>query len=95
MTGTLIGGNEGVYHPALFNDRLLLGLKGNMSEAELYIIRARLDGGIRHKAARRTAPRVDAHMAAFEACSSFTRALRPARCPPMVDFFTRFRLALG
>ena len=43
---------DGVYHPALFNDRLLLGLKGTMSEAELHIIRARLDGGIRNKAAR-------------------------------------------
>jgi DNA invertase Pin-like site-specific DNA recombinase len=36
----------------LFNDRLLLGLKGTMSEAELHIIRERLDGGIRNKAAR-------------------------------------------
>jgi len=52
VTDTLIGDNDGVYHPALFNDRLLLGLKGNMSEAELHIIRARLDGGIRNKAAR-------------------------------------------
>ena len=52
ITDTLIGENDGVYHPALFNDRLLLGLKGTMSEAELHIIRARLDGGIRNKAAR-------------------------------------------
>lgn len=52
LTDTLIGDNDGIYHPALFNDRLLLGLKGTMSEAELHIIRARLDGGIRHKAAR-------------------------------------------
>jgi DNA invertase Pin-like site-specific DNA recombinase/uncharacterized protein YndB with AHSA1/START domain len=52
VTDTLIGDNDGVYHPALFNDRLLLGLKGTMSEAELHIIRARLDGGIRNKAAR-------------------------------------------
>jgi len=52
MTDTLIGDSDGIYHPALFNDRLLLGLKGTMSEAELYIIRARLDGGIRNKAAR-------------------------------------------
>ncbi len=35
-----------------FNDRLLLGLKGTMSEAELHLIRARLDGGLRNKAAR-------------------------------------------
>ena len=52
MTDTLIGDADGLYHPALFNDRLLLGLKGTMSEAELHIIRARLDGGIRNKAAR-------------------------------------------
>jgi DNA invertase Pin-like site-specific DNA recombinase len=52
LTDTLIGDNDGVYHPALFNDRLLLGLKDTMSEAELHIIRARLDGGIRNKAAR-------------------------------------------
>jgi DNA invertase Pin-like site-specific DNA recombinase len=51
VTDTLIGDNDGVCHPALFNDRLLLGLKGTMSEAELHIIRARLDGGIRNKAA--------------------------------------------
>src|SRR5438105_6192579 len=52
LTDTLIGDNDGIYHPALFNDRLLLGLKGTMREAELHIIRARLDGGIRNKAAR-------------------------------------------
>jgi hypothetical protein len=47
MTDTLIGDSDGLYHPALFNDRLVLGLKGTMSEAELHILRARLDGGIR------------------------------------------------
>src|SRR5512134_467043 len=52
MTDTLIGDADGVYHPALFNDRLVLGLKGTMSEAELHILRARLEGGIRNKAAR-------------------------------------------
>src|SRR5512132_3127807 len=51
-TDTLIADADGIYHPALFNDRLLLGMKGTMSEAELHILRARLDGGIRHKAAR-------------------------------------------
>jgi DNA invertase Pin-like site-specific DNA recombinase len=49
---TLIGDTDGIYHPALFNDRLVLGMKGTMSEAELHILRARLDGGIRNKAAR-------------------------------------------
>src|SRR3974377_2251837 len=43
LTDTLIGDADGVYHPALFNDRLLLGLKGTMSEAELHILRARLN----------------------------------------------------
>jgi len=52
LTDTLIADADGVYHPALFNDRLLLGMKGTMSEAELHILRARLDGGIRNKAAR-------------------------------------------
>jgi DNA invertase Pin-like site-specific DNA recombinase/transposase-like protein len=52
LTDTLIGDNDGLYHPALFNDRLVLGLKGTMSEAELHTLRARLDGGIRNKAAR-------------------------------------------
>ena len=52
LTNTLIGDADGIYHPALFNDRLLLGLKGAMSEAELHVLRARLDGGIRNKAAR-------------------------------------------
>jgi DNA invertase Pin-like site-specific DNA recombinase len=52
LTDTLIGDSDGVYHPARFNDRLVLGLKGTMSEAELHILRARLEGGIRNKAAR-------------------------------------------
>ncbi|MFE5587493.1 recombinase family protein [Kitasatospora sp. NPDC056531] len=52
MTNTLIGDADGLYHPGLFNDRMLLGLKGTMSEAELHVLRARLDGGIRNKAAR-------------------------------------------
>ena len=52
MTDTLIADADGLYHPAMFNDRLLLGMKGTMSEAELHILRARLDGGIRNKAAR-------------------------------------------
>lgn len=52
MTDTVIADADGLYHPGLFNDRLVLGLKGTMSEAELHVIRARLDGGIRNKAAR-------------------------------------------
>jgi DNA invertase Pin-like site-specific DNA recombinase/translation initiation factor 2 beta subunit (eIF-2beta)/eIF-5/transposase len=52
VTDTLIGDEDGLYPPGLFNDRLLLGLKGTMAEAELHVIRARLEGGIRNKAAR-------------------------------------------
>ncbi|MFN2503808.1 MAG: recombinase family protein, partial [Acidimicrobiales bacterium] len=49
---TLVADGDGVYHPGLFNDRMLLGMKGLMSEAELHVLRARLNGGIRAKAAR-------------------------------------------
>jgi excisionase family DNA binding protein len=52
LTGTLIADQDGIYSPQDFNDRLLLGLKGTMSEAELHLIRARLDGGLRNKAER-------------------------------------------
>ena len=52
LTDTLILDEDGIYDPAHFNDRLLLGLKGTMSEAELHVLRARLDGGILNKAKR-------------------------------------------
>lgn len=52
LTRTLILDEDGVYDPAYFNDRLLLGLKGTMSEAELHVLKARLQGGIRNKARR-------------------------------------------
>ena len=52
LTQTLILDEEGIYDPAHFNDRLLLGLKGTMSEAELHVIKARLLGGVRAKASR-------------------------------------------
>lgn len=52
LTDTLILDEEGVYDPSHFNDRLLLGLKGTMSEAELHVIRARLTGGMLNKARR-------------------------------------------
>jgi excisionase family DNA binding protein len=52
LTDTLIADTDGVYHPADFNDRLVLGLKGTMSEAELHLIRSRLTAGLRHKAER-------------------------------------------
>ena len=52
LTGTLIIDADGCYDPADFNDQLLLGLKGTMSQAELHFIRARLQGGKRNKAQR-------------------------------------------
>jgi len=52
LTQTLILDEDGVYDPSHFNDRLLLGLKGTMSEAELHVLKARLQGGIRNKARR-------------------------------------------
>ncbi len=52
LADTLILDEDGIYDPASFNDRLLLGLKGTMSEAELHVIKARLRGGILNKARR-------------------------------------------
>src|SRR6266852_3181803 len=52
LPDTLILDEDGVYDPSHFNDRLLLGLKGTMSEAELHVLRARLQGGILNKAKR-------------------------------------------
>jgi DNA invertase Pin-like site-specific DNA recombinase/UPF0716 family protein affecting phage T7 exclusion len=52
LSGTLICDEDGLYDPGEFNDRLLLGLKGTMSEAELHFIRARLRGGQLSKARR-------------------------------------------
>src|SRR5215210_6701181 len=49
---TLIGDADGIYDPSTYNDRLLLGLKGTMSEAELHILKARMHEGRRAKAAR-------------------------------------------
>jgi DNA invertase Pin-like site-specific DNA recombinase len=52
MAGTLILDQDGTYDPTCFNDRLVLGLKGTMSEAELHILKARMRGGVLNKARR-------------------------------------------
>src|SRR4051812_11167570 len=52
LFGTLLADADGVYDPAGFNDRLLLGLKGTISEAELHVLKARMLEGRRAKAAR-------------------------------------------
>jgi DNA invertase Pin-like site-specific DNA recombinase len=52
LTETLILDEDGLYDPRHFNDRLLLGMKGTLSETELHVLRARLQGGILNKARR-------------------------------------------
>jgi DNA invertase Pin-like site-specific DNA recombinase len=52
LRNTLILDEDGLYDPSHFNDRLLLGMKGTFSEAELHVLRARLRGGILNKASR-------------------------------------------
>ena len=52
LTGALVSDSDGIYCPGNVNDRMLLGLKGTLAEAELHLIRTRLLGGLRNKAAR-------------------------------------------
>ena len=52
FSNTLILDQDGIYDPSQFNDRLILGMKGTMSEAELHILRSRMRGGILNKARR-------------------------------------------
>ena len=52
LTRTLILDEDGIYNPDDFNDRMLLGLKGTMSEAELHYLHARMKGGLDNKARR-------------------------------------------
>src|SRR5579863_6449286 len=52
LADTLILDEDGLYDPRHFNDRLLLGMKGALSEAELHVLHARLQGGLLNKARR-------------------------------------------
>ena len=52
MTDTLIADGDGIYDPGVYSDRLVLGLKGTISEAELHLLKGRLIAGMRHKAAK-------------------------------------------
>src|SRR5216683_7389755 len=52
LSNTLILDEDGLYDPSQFNDRLLLGLKGTMSEAELHVMQARMRGGLVNKVRR-------------------------------------------
>jgi len=52
IAGSLILDDDGLYDPAVFNDRLVLGLKGELSQAELHFLKARMRGGVLNKARR-------------------------------------------
>jgi DNA invertase Pin-like site-specific DNA recombinase len=52
IAGSLILDQDGLYDPASFNDRLVLGLKGEFSQAELHFLKARMRGGVLNKARR-------------------------------------------
>ena len=52
IAGTLILDEDGLYDPARFNDKLLLGLKGELSQAELHVLETRMRGGLLNKAQR-------------------------------------------
>ena len=58
---TLLADTDGLYDPSQYNDRLLLGLKGTMSEAELHILKSRLQQGMWNKAERGEVLRASAH----------------------------------
>jgi excisionase family DNA binding protein len=91
---TLIADVDGVYDPAHFNDRLLLGLKGTMSEAELHILKARMLEGRRAKARRGELGK--AVPMGYLCCSSGEIVLDPdeqaqATIRLVFDLFQRFR----
>lgn len=52
LFGTLLGDGDGIYDPTQYNDRLLLGLKGTLSEAELHLLKQRMRQGVLNKARR-------------------------------------------
>jgi DNA invertase Pin-like site-specific DNA recombinase len=54
VVGTLLADTEGVYDPSQYNDRLLLGLRGLLSEAELHILRLRMEAGRQRQIERGT-----------------------------------------
>ncbi len=92
LANTLILDEDGVYDPANFNDRLLLGLKGTMSEAELHVLEARLRGGVLNKVRR------GEYRCACPPASCTTRAVRSSstltcRCGRRLHTFSKHLLA--
>ena len=75
LTETLILDEDGLYDPCAFNDRMLLGLKGTLSEAELHFLKARLRGGQLLQGPQRGADHA-------LACRPGLRRRRPGRAGP-------------
>jgi len=84
LSGTLILDEDGLYDSCNFNDRLLLGLKGTMSEAELRLLKGRLRGGVLSKVRHLFATFTAAGCAPVcaRASSSGDRWLTPTYCDP-------------
>jgi DNA invertase Pin-like site-specific DNA recombinase len=98
LTDTLILDEDGLYNPADFNDRLLLGLKGTMSEAELHVLRARLIGGQLAKASRGELEMklpVGLVNDAAGACHPRPRPAGAERCPHLLRHLPPHRLGDG
>lgn len=75
MFSTLIADSDGIYDPRLYNDRLLLGLKGTMSEAELHLLRQRLDEGRLNQVKRGALSSAFAH--GLDPSAGWNRGQRP------------------
>ena len=88
LTDTLILDEDGVYDPSHFNDRLLLGLKGTMSEAELHVLRARLQGGILNKA-RRGESQCPCQLASSTTSTTSLCSIPTSRSRKVFDSFSR------
>ena len=90
LVDTLIADADGLYHPGGFNDRLLLGLKGTISEVELHLIRSRLNGGL-WEAARRGALRTHLPIGyRHDQESHIVKVADEAICETIALIFTKF-----
>lgn len=89
LTHTLILDEEGLYDPSTFNDRLLLGLKGTMSEAELFVLRARRPRGYPQQSQAGSPQTGSAHWVVLRAIPTPLCLTPMCRCkPPFARSFT-------
>ena len=95
LADTLILDEDGVYDPASFNDRLLLGLKGTMSEAELHVIKARLRGGILNKARAWRVSLARCRPGWSMTCPATWRWIRTSQVRETIDHFFETFLRVG